>query len=141
VKENFADIEALSPWIKGIIVYKTLYNDYDVLFDLKHIFDEMNAPSYVDHAEIEMNMRNTKDHKYPLGKDWGEMTIQIKKALAQTKPAVVQYSPEAAELEHSQQPKSGQQGAQFQIVLKPHQGWRQRLKVRAQLSCIRKFLS
>lgn len=31
-------------------MYKVLYNDYGVLFDLKHIFDERGTPSYDDHA-------------------------------------------------------------------------------------------
>jgi len=59
------------------------YKDYGVLFDPKHIFDDLGAPSYDDHAELEMMMRNAWDHKYPLGKEWGDMMIQIKKDLAE----------------------------------------------------------
>jgi len=59
-----------------------LYNAYNILFDLKHIFDELGTPSYDNHSELDMMVRNARDHKYPLGKEWGEMMVQIKKALA-----------------------------------------------------------
>lgn len=73
-KEDFSDINALVLNLKGVVVYKTLYNDYGVLFDLKHIFDDLFAPSYVDHVETEITI-SAKDHKYPLGKEWGDMVV------------------------------------------------------------------
>jgi len=82
-KEDCADIDKLTSSIKGEIVYKTLYNDFDIIFGLKHIVYELSAPTYVDHVELEMKKRNTRDHKYPLGKEWGEMMILIKKAFPQ----------------------------------------------------------
>jgi len=122
VKEKCLDIEALAPRTKGSVIYKMLYNDYGIIFYLKHIFYELTAPSYANHPELVMTMRNAEDHKYPLGKEWGDMTIQIKKALAKTTLVDIQYSPEVAESEHSQQPESSQHGAQFQRVLRPCEG-------------------
>lgn len=59
-----------------------------------------------------MTMRNARDHKYPLGKEWGDMMIQIKKALAQLDQDKEFFSPELADSEHSQQQlESSQQGA------------------------------
>lgn len=37
-------------------------------------------PSYDDHLELEMMIRSATKHKYPLGKEWVEMTLYIKKA-------------------------------------------------------------
>lgn len=80
--EDCAHITTLAPGIKGLIVFKGLYNEYNILFELKHIFSELGTPSYDDQLELDMMVRNARDHKYPLGKEWGEMMVQIKKALA-----------------------------------------------------------
>lgn len=102
-----------------MIVYKVLYNDYGVLFDLKHIFYELGTPSYDDHVELEMMMRNAWDHKYPLGKEWGDMMIQIKKALAEIKDSQnFAFEPEIEEI--MQHRESSQQGSQFQRVTRTH---------------------
>jgi len=44
VREDCAHINALAPSIKGATMYKVLYNDYKLLFDLKHIFYELGTP-------------------------------------------------------------------------------------------------
>lgn len=67
-KEYCAHIPLLAPGIKGSTIFKILYNDYNILFELKHIFSELGAPSYDDHSELDMMVRNDRDHKYPLGK-------------------------------------------------------------------------
>lgn len=67
-----------------------------------------------------MMMMNGRDHKYPLGKEWGEMMIQIKKALAAIQESQI-FSFEAEIEEIAQQPESSQQGSQLQKVTRKRQ--------------------
>lgn len=62
--------------IKGDTIFKTLYDDYNILFDLKHIYDDLGMPSYNDHSELDMMLRNSNKHKYFLGKERGEMMVK-----------------------------------------------------------------
>jgi len=75
IREDCANINALAPAIKGATIYNVLYNDYRVCFDLKKFFDELGTPSFDDISDIEMMIRSTRDHKYPLNKEWGEMMV------------------------------------------------------------------
>jgi len=116
------------------------YKDYGVLFDPKHIFDDLGAPSYDDHAELEMMMRNAWDHKYPLGKEWGDMMIQIKKDLAEIQESQ-HFFFEPAKTKTTHHPESIQQASQFQRVTRTRQQWHQHLGIRASWTFLNNFLS
>jgi len=103
-REDVAHISALSSNIKGSTVYKLLYDDYKILFALKHIFDELGTPSYDDHLKLEMMIRSATEHKYPLSKEWGEMMLYIKEATSgQQSKKIASFEAEVDELIEAEQ--------------------------------------
>jgi hypothetical protein len=56
--------------LKGQDVVELLAGDFELLHNLKMIFQEITSPVYEKYTNLDEAVRNLNDHKYLMGKYW-----------------------------------------------------------------------
>lgn len=69
---KFSDLEGI---LKGDTIIDLLTSEFQMLKYIRSIFDNLPPPSYERHANLDIVHKKTKNHKYPMGKQWNNILV------------------------------------------------------------------